>query len=169
MVEIVKTFNTDKIQHGYLPHYEKHLDFEWESLLEIGVYKGESMRMWKESFPDKKLYGLDLFVMDPIPYVDGVQWFVGGQTDGNLLGQVRGHNIDVIIDDGSHNSRDQWMTFWALFRSCKLYVVEDLHCCKEPFYREGLEFNETMLGQMLLGKFPFRFDLRENIAFIYAD
>jgi hypothetical protein len=61
----------------------------------------------------------------------------GNQCDYLMLEKLRQYDFDVIIDDGSHNSRDQLMTFFGLFNG-KHYFIEDLQCNDEDFYSQGL-------------------------------
>jgi len=168
--QIAKEFLTDKIGHGYLEHYAKHLPESIGTLLEIGCERGASLRMWKFLYPEAKITSLDLFVEFPVPDIKGVEFICGNQLDFEILYNIRNNRaFDIIIDDGSHNSRDQLVTFYSLVGTSPLYVVEDLHCCNDEPYRQGLPFEKTMLGQMLAGTFPFRYYLYDNkIAFIYA-
>jgi hypothetical protein len=162
----------DKWTHGYMPHYAKHLsEIDISSLLEIGCEKGLSIKMWKEILPTVSISCIDLFMEHPVPDIPGVEFIKGNQLDHELLYNLRNNlRFDVIIDDGSHNSRDQLVTFWSLVGTSRLYVVEDLHCCNDELYRQGLPFEKTMLGQMQNGTFPFVHHLYDNkIAFIYAD
>jgi len=154
--------------HGYIQYYEKHLPAECDSLLEIGILRGGSMRMWKEYLPNTRLYGADLFIEHPEPKIEGVEWFKANQLDHEFLYHVRNDvKPQVIIEDCSHNCRDQIVTFFSLIGSCELYVLEDAHTAAEEFYRQGLPFEATMLGMMKSGSFPFEFDLYDDkIAFI---
>ena len=170
--EIAEKHGTDKAAHGYMPHYMSHFyPLPPQSILEIGCERGNSIRMWEELFPEAGITSLDLFKEYPIPNVPGVEFIQGNQLDHELLYNLRNHRtFDVIIDDGSHNSRDQLITFWSLVGISRIYVVEDLHCCNDELYRQGLPFEKTMLGQMKSGTFPFRHHLHDDkIAFIYAD
>lgn len=171
--DIAECYGTDKATHGYMRYYAKHLLScePPESILEIGCEKGNSIRMWKEIYANASLTTLDLFQEYPVPDIPGVEFITGNQLDHEILYHLRNHRkFDLIIDDGSHNSRDQLVTFWSLVGTSYLYVVEDLHCCNDESYRQGLPFEMTMLGQMKAGKFPFRHFLYEDkIAFIYAD
>lgn len=142
-------YGTDKLGHGYIPFYEKYLPKEPKRILEIGVKEGRSLAMWSEYFPNAKVYGLDLFGETTL---SDVQLFIdmhikgecqntilvkGNQCDWRVLEELRKIDFDVIIDDGSHNSRDQMMTFFGLFNG-KHYFIEDLHCSAEEFYSQGL-------------------------------
>lgn len=157
--ELAIKYGTDKssLSHNYAAFYEKHLPKEPKRILEIGVKEGRSLAMWAEYFPDAEVHGLDLFGENSIDYVNASifnsmpatlqkipQCFLhkGNQCDYLVLEQLRKLDFDVIIDDGSHNSRDQMMTFFGLF-SGKHYFIEDLHCCREPFYNQGLPYVAT--------------------------
>lgn len=140
--EIAFMYGTDKTEHGYIPFYESTLPKNPKRILEIGVKEGRSMLMWKKYFPDAEIHGLDLFEEFPIPDIKGITWHKGNQCDHHILYNLRQLNFDVIIDDGSHNSRDQLMTFFGLFNGSH-YYIEDLHCCDLEFYRDRLPYEMT--------------------------
>lgn len=167
---LAQKHGTDKFDHGYMPFYEKHLPSQVNSLLEIGVKQGASMRVWREAYPKAALYGMDLFQEFSQPDIEGVHWIKGNQLDHELLYTIRNTTKpQVIIDDASHNSRDQWVTLLSLIDSCEYYFIEDLHCCTFELYRQGLSFEHTILGTMQVGTFPFNFTLSEDqkIAVIF--
>jgi cephalosporin hydroxylase len=103
-------------------------------ILELGVYHGGSLAMWKRYFhPDSVIVGLDINpdcqrFHDP---ANGVHVVIGPQQDAALLSRiVREHGpFDVIIDDGSHVVSHMVASFNALFgeglRPDGLYLVED--------------------------------------------
>ena len=59
----LEKYNTDKVQHGYLriydPIFSDYVDKEI-NLLEIGVFKGGSLFLWKDYFPKGQIFGIDL-------------------------------------------------------------------------------------------------------------
>lgn len=175
--ELAIKYGSDKndlpTNHGYMQFYESHLPTSPKSILEIGVLEGASMRVWHEAFPDAKLYGLDLFDHNEIPAISNdIVWYKANQLDHEVLYHIR-NNIkpEIITEDCSHNCADHWITLFSLIGSCSQYYIEDLHTCHEEFYRQGLTFNQTVLGCMLSGKFPFKFELSEDnkIALIYGN
>src|SRR5690348_1984270 len=134
--ELAFMYGTDKgpNDHNYTPFYQQYLPKRPKNILEIGVKEGKSIRMWLKYFPDAIVHGLDLFKEDPVPFDhERVRWHQGNQCDWLLLEKLRNEDFDLIIDDGSHNSRDQMITFFGLFNG-KHYFIEDLQCCFEPFY-----------------------------------
>jgi hypothetical protein len=152
LTELAAKYGTDKHEHGYMPFYEAHLPQQPGKILEIGVKQGASMRMWREAFPQAELHGMDLFMeFQPPDDIPGVRWWKGHQCDYYLLEELLKQDFDVIIDDGSHASRHQLMTFFGLFNG-KHYFIEDLHCCEQPFYQQGLPYNFT--ADNILRKMP---------------
>lgn len=135
--ELAIKYGSDKAEHGYMPFYEETLPKNPKKILEIGVLRGSSIRMWKEYFPEATIHGLDLFEENPVPDIEEVVWHKGNQCDWLVLEQLRKQDFDIIVDDGSHNARDQMITFYGLFNG-KHYYIEDTHCCWNPFYQDGL-------------------------------
>jgi len=163
--ELALKYGSDKSSegHNYMPFYEKHLPKNPKSILEVGVLKGASIEIWRNYFPDTFIYGLDLFNEFPIPQIDNVKFFRGSQLDEHILYDIR-NNVrpEIIIEDASHNCASHWVTLMSLIGTCKLYFIEDLHTCRDEFYRQDLKFEQTVLGAMLSGKFPFEFELSES-------
>jgi hypothetical protein len=146
---------TDKYEHGYAPFYKTHLPDNPRTIIEIGVKEGASIRAWKEIYPDALIVGVDLFEEDRAPDIPGAIFIKGDATDPKVLHTLRKFQADVIIDDGSHNSRDQMITFFGLYSgNGQKYFIEDLHCCDEEFYRQGLPVDYTakhLFSSMVFG------------------
>lgn len=123
---------TDKATfHGFCDFYEKHLpdrDFSGR-LLEIGVMGGASLRMWAEYYPHAEIVGIDINNVCHLDLPCGVSVVVGDATNHHvtkLLGE-----FDIIVDDGSHLTSDQQMSFlWLFYNQLSetgIYILEDLH------------------------------------------
>lgn len=169
--ELAVKYNSDKSSHGhnYMPFYRDILPPDPTSILEIGILKGASMMVWKEYFPETKLYGLDLFEADPVPDIEGVSWLKGSQSDEHILYHIRNDiRPQIVIEDASHNCIAHWVSLYSLISCCEIYIIEDLHTCEQEFYRQGLGFDQTVLGSIKSGTFPFRHHLyNDKIAAIY--
>jgi hypothetical protein len=103
-------------------------------LLEIGVYNGGSLRMWREFLPNATLFAIDV---DPRclafeQEIPGATIRLVDQADPAQLRRFvaeTGGGYDVIIDDGGHTMDQQITSFEVLFPhvvSGGTYVIEDL-------------------------------------------
>lgn len=146
LLDLAMKYGTDKLDHGYIPAYANYLPVNIRSMLEIGVLKGASAKMFDEYYGHKpEVYLLDLFE-EPGNMTErearelGFVPHRGSQINLGLLSTIvfDGRRFDFITEDASHNSPDQLITFKYAFESMLsaggLYVIEDLHCCREPFY-----------------------------------
>lgn len=130
LTELAEKYGTDKLEHGYLPYYEQYITRIGPlTLLEIGVWEGASLRMWRDWLPDAKIVGLDKY--DRAVSVDGVQIIQCEQdSKEDLLWLSKAlQGFDVIIDDASHISSKTIASFVLLYPHLKpggVYVIEDL-------------------------------------------
>ena len=146
LIDIGKKYKTTKNRDGFLPIYEKYFsDFENKkiNILEIGIDDGESLRLWREYFSDANIVGLDIFSKDF--KINGVKMFQGDQSNIADLKKVTDlyNNFDIIIDDGSHVSKQTIKSFYYLFDFLNengLYVIEDLQTSYLPNFG-GSRFN----------------------------
>jgi hypothetical protein len=124
---------TDKASHGhdYLRIYEPLIPADVPvKLLEIGWYEGASMRTWREYLhPESIVVGVD--INQPAEPVERVHFRKANATTGEVEKVANEFGpFDVIVDDGSHLSKDVIATFVLLWDSVApggLYVIEDLH------------------------------------------
>jgi SAM-dependent methyltransferase len=137
LVELVATggYDTDK-GPDYLIQYEEFLAPRREQVLrvlELGVLRGGSLRLWRDYFPNAIVVGLDA---EPVVLLDEtgrVRLYQGRQEDTRLLDrigrEVAPKGFDLIVDDASHMAAPTRESFWHLFvhhlRSGGLYAIED--------------------------------------------
>ena len=119
LAELADQHSTDKAGHGYCPHYEARfapMQGHRITLLEIGVLEGASLRMWRDYFPEAWIVGID---KAPQWRSDDVAITIetGDQADVPFLAQCCAKHgpFDIVIDDGSHQARDQLTSFGALW------------------------------------------------------
>lgn len=125
---------TDKItHHGYDRFYPLFLDKIRDisdAILEIGIEKNHSLKMWLKYFPHALIYGLDIGVeLDE----ERVRVFKADQSShADLVSVLNMINkpVHFIIDDGSHIPEHQISTFNFFFRYLLepggIYIVEDI-------------------------------------------
>ena len=130
------SYNTDKVTYGYLDVYDPIL-LPWVGndvkLLEVGIYQGGSLELWRDYFPLGTIIGIDVKL--PKHFVPGerIQTFEGNQSDEQFLSEVANRaapdGFDIIIDDASHIGEVTKKTFWHLFdhhlKPGGLYAIED--------------------------------------------
>lgn len=136
---------TDKLSHGYGVFYARHLRrFRVRSftLLEIGIFHGDSLRVWRDVFPWARIVGLDLHIPS-IRLGRRVRLVQGDQAEADdLRSAIAGlPALAVVIDDGSHRGDDIWASFTTLFpllQSGGVYIVEDLSTSYWPEFGGGV-------------------------------
>jgi hypothetical protein len=116
--------------HDYLGTYAKYLSKRKNvDFLEIGVFRGDSIKMWNEYFSDSNVVGIDIS-LDMVSYPELDNVFVCDATSQESIDNVIGdRNFDYIIDDGSHAVQDQINTFDLLFNKVNsdgIYFIEDI-------------------------------------------
>ena len=188
LTEIANKYNTDKGTnakcdngfggHGFTDfYYDYFKDLKHPIILEIGVWKGASIKMYNDFFNgDCEIYCIDIDRNRDVGYLgENVHFYVVDQgNEGQLkkfaeeLGDIK---FDVILDDGSHQIYHQMLTysvFRKLLKPSGIYIMEDLHtsftecwfCGNEetttldffvnftPFYRFSDELNSEMLNEI---------------------
>jgi hypothetical protein len=151
--------NNGKLIHKWIHYfdiYERHFRrFVGEEMLiiEIGVFEGGSIQMWKEYFGEKAtIVGIDI---DPNckQYEDtsrNIFVEIGSQSDTEFLKSIieKYGRPDILLDDGSHNQSDIITSFENLYYQVKddgVYFVEDLHTAYWPQYEGGLKLETTFI------------------------
>ena len=124
-----------KMDH-YLDIYDKLLR-DWQgrdvSFLEIGVYKGGSIRMWRDFWgPKSTVTFLDIDPACAALQLDGTKVEIGDQTDTAFLKRIAETYgpFDMIVDDGGHKIDHQNVSFrelWPHLKDRGHYIVEDTH------------------------------------------
>jgi hypothetical protein len=140
--------------HLFGQHYQEHfalLRNKKLKILEIGVggyddpkSGGESLRMWKQYFPNSMIYGMDIVDKSALEE-DRIKIFQGSQDDEAFLKKIvtETGKFDIIIDDGSHRNNHVIKTFKILFPELNnggIYVVEDTHTSYIPSYENWSNF-----------------------------
>lgn len=143
----------DLIYPELLSKYENTKNF---TLLEVGTWRGHSMVIWSELFPNGTIYGSDIdyspLEIDPSEYKNMIIISEGSQDDLNTFKNLPKFNF--IIDDASHQKDLTVKTFNILKSYLKkggTYVIEDVND-----WSEGGSYPEEFLSNFE------RVDLRHN-------
>jgi hypothetical protein len=134
--ELGRKYGTDKstLGHNYLGFYERFLAPRRDnirSVLEIGVFKGQSVAMWADYFPNAKVVGLDINASAAQYAAGRIEIELADQSNSPDLERVASKHgpFDLIVDDGSHEWPHQIISLKTLFphvRSDGFYILEDL-------------------------------------------
>ena len=122
----------------YHRHFSKFIGTEVH-LLEIGIYSGGSLDMWKAYFgPKCHIYGLDIEPACKSYEGDRVKVFIGDQADREFWKSVRQQIpvVDIVIDDGGHLPHQQLVTLEETLPHLAMggvYVCEDIHGASNDF------------------------------------
>lgn len=121
--------------HNYTPVYEKLLEPIRDkpiTFLEIGVWRGESVRMWKEYLPNAEIIGIDYEPNCARYAEERIRIFIGRAEEEAFikkLGLWIGKSIDVVVDDGSHLLHEIHASLCHLYPTMpasNLYFIEDV-------------------------------------------
>lgn len=134
---LAANYDTDKRVHThYLQNYEEHFGHLADKevrLLELGVYHGGSLLLWRDFFEKGLIAGLDIEAVEVDDPSGRIRVYQGMQQDTELLDRIARETapdgFDIIIDDCSHIGVLTRVSFWHLFenhlKSGGLYVIED--------------------------------------------
>ena len=163
---------TDKYINGldkiYLNLLNPYIDIPI-SLLEIGVFEGYSLLMFEKMLPKASIYGIDIHC--PTLIDSKVVMREINQNDSESLEKFAGEvgGFDIIIDDGSHFTKETKNCFDTLWKyTRKLYVIEDwaiAFAYDLGYYRM---YRDRVIGMdNLVLQIPIRFEDISSIEIVY--
>jgi len=136
-------YNTDKTI-GMLSNYEILFDSiknKPVKYLEIGVYYGGSL-LWASDYfshAESKIYGVDKYLGNA-DYISAekITLLEANQNDSDKLQELgkKYGCFDVVIDDGSHMTKETINSFEILWKYVKpggWYIIEDWGVCYTPY------------------------------------
>lgn len=146
-------YDTDKAEHShYLRNYEAWFSPLFDQdvrLLELGIYKGGSLLLWRDYFVRGLIVGLDLNRVELLDDSGRIRMYQGQQQDTELLDRIAQENapdgFDLIIDDCSHIGELTRISFWHLFdnhlKPGGIYVIEDWSTSYWDSFFDGVALN----------------------------
>jgi hypothetical protein len=128
-------YGTDRLgKHNYTQLYYKIFGDKRDAIkkvLEIGISLGAGLRMWQDFFPNAKIYGVD----NKDEYIFNEGRIESFKCDASSLSDLEsvldktGTDLDLVIDDASHRTKDQMFTCETIVPKLKgdfVYVIEDV-------------------------------------------
>jgi SAM-dependent methyltransferase len=143
--------SSDKVfWHGYLEFYERFFESRlFQSIAEIGVLRGHSIRWLLGRFPQATVFGADILPRQ-------AEWptdprFVFSQFDQGDRDKLRDFlcqaQFDLIIEDGSHLPTHQVICLIEGVRALRpggLYILEDIHTSHPAVYEKSSSYAASM-------------------------
>lgn len=121
----------------YHKHFERFRD-KPVRILEIGIYGGGSLQMWKWYFgKDAHIVGMDIDPKCKKYEEPRIKIKIADQSDASYLETLG--NFDIIIDDGGHSMDQQITSFNVLYDKVNdggVYLIEDTHTSYRPEYQD---------------------------------
>jgi hypothetical protein len=121
------------VYHFYTLRYHELLSSireQAQRVLEVGIERGASLKMWRDYFPNAVIHGVDIAdcreALDGEPRIAVHIGDVGSPVVRASL--IAAGPFDVVIDDGSHelvHMRDTCLSLYPVTRW--LYIIEDVH------------------------------------------
>ncbi len=132
--DLGRTEGTDKNAdyHNYLHIYEfflKDLKDKNVLLLELGVFHGESLRMWKKYFSRGRIIGVDIDKNCQQYKEERIEIITGDLSEISTYEGLRELEAKIIIDDALHAWSHQIKAFTELFPAMPsggVYIMEDI-------------------------------------------
>jgi len=138
---------------AYHRHFGKFIGRK-VNVLEIGVYSGGSLEMWRHYFgPGCHVYGVDIEKACTCYEDESTSIFIGDQGDRDFWRtfKEKAPAIDILIDDGGHRTELQIVTLEEMLphlRPGGVYLCEDIHGEHNGFtgYMQGIVANLNAFG-----------------------
>jgi hypothetical protein len=115
----------------YHRHFERFRGHEVH-ILEIGIYSGGSLGMWKNYFgPKCHVYGIDIMEACKAYEDESTKIFIGDQADRKFWKQFKQQVplLDIVVDDGGHQPHQQAVTLEELLPHLQpggVFLCEDV-------------------------------------------
>ena len=168
--EAFKQSNYLSYKHkNYFPIYDevfgRYKDKKNITFVEVGIFNGGSLFMWRDFFgPGARIIGID-FNPDAIKWREhGFEIFIGDQSDPdfwkNFFSEVG--MIDILLDDGGHTNKQQIVTFQESVNHVKdggVILVEDVHTNYQPEFGNPSRFSFVSYTKKLVDKINYRFPI----------
>ncbi len=122
------------------------------TIVEIGVYQGGSLQMWRKYFgKEATIWGIDIDPRCKTLEDENTHILIGSQEDPQFLRSIidKIGMIDILIDDGGHTQDQQIISFEELYKYVNpdggIYLCEDVHTSYMNVYGGGHQRNNTFI------------------------
>ena len=160
--------------HNYHKHYAEQfndLRHSVKKVLEIGVFRGHSLLMWHDYFPNAEIYGVDISfkwhnmgvnAVDLCKDKERIHLLEADACTEKTLQLIKnkwGDDFDIILDDASHHPLHQ---AWALLNYKNLLKQDGIFAIEDVFYSK-------MFPRDFLKTFDVGFNLFTNKHYFFDE
>ena len=126
-------YATDKIDLGYIDYFYNRVlsprKDQVKNVLEIGIWGGESILLWRDYFSNANIIGADINSCAKLENQDRITQLIGNAYTSEFLNQFEKEYFDVIIDDGPHTM--ETMSYFltnhiSLLKKGGILILEDI-------------------------------------------
>jgi hypothetical protein len=125
--------NTDKYDLGYIDEFYDRIFTPRKDtalhILEIGIYEGNSILLWRDFFTKATVFGIDLYPCPKLYKQPRIGQYSLNAYTHECLGVLQNMRFDIIIDDGPHTFESmQFFLQWYLpkLNDGGVLVLEDI-------------------------------------------
>jgi len=139
MLQVINNDKTDKnTTHSYIELYEELLynkRLTAKNILEVGIQRGGSIKLWHDYFTNATIYGLDIIPItetwneiqcEPRIKLSSFDAYNEDNFNDNFLGKVK---FDMMLDDGPHTleSMKQFIHLYTqVMTDDGILIIEDV-------------------------------------------
>src|SRR5579875_1691470 len=122
--------------HHYIEQYDLHFSaleaMSALNILEIGIFKGNSIRWLQQKFPNANIHGIDILEEQAEwPQSEQITYYKMDVSNREALHHFfQAHQFDIIIEDSSHIPSHQAICLIEGIKRLKeggFYILEDIH------------------------------------------
>ena len=122
---------------------------------------GASLRVWKEYFPNAKIFGADID-RDILFQEERIETYFIDQTNADSINEfwkkVDCDNFDIMIDDGLHTFNAGWTLFSHSINKLSTvgkYIIEDVSPQNLIAFKKAFKTTDFKVDYVTLGR-PFQ-------------
>jgi 23S rRNA U2552 (ribose-2'-O)-methylase RlmE/FtsJ len=170
------TYDTDKFDLGYIEHiYNKIFDSnriqKTQTILEIGIKNGGSIKYWRKLFSEAKIYCIDINCCEDIKNLSNIKVIIGDAYSNKCLDNLPDNSIDIIIDDGPHTLESFLFLLEHYLYKVKdggLLIIEDIinlswtPILVEKIKNHNIKCNYSVIDMRLKQKTPELYEKWKN-------
>lgn len=132
-IESIEYRRTDKYDLGYIHEFYNDLftprKTSCRNLLEIGIYHGHSIQLWRDYFNNAEITGVDIQYHSELNDLRRINLIYQDAYTTEFIKQLPQKHYDIIIDDGPHTFDTQLFFsryYESLLRPGGIMILEDI-------------------------------------------